>query len=100
MKIEKQREVVIEFEHVRLIRKKARTKLDYCPGCDGETDFVTLCQAAALFDIDAAQLLEFVRAHGGYCEPDAAGMLTICLACLLDRLKRKTDFSRLKLLGG
>jgi hypothetical protein len=98
MKIEKQREIVIEFERVQLVRKTARTNLNYCPACQKETDFVSLCQAASLFSIEAAALFDFIKIHNSHFQPDPGGMIFVCLFSLLARMKSKPDISGIKLL--
>ena len=81
-----------------MIRKKARTNLNYCLECRRETDFVSLCQAASLFSVDAANLFQFIKTHNSHFEPDANGMIFVCLVSLLGALKTKTSFSQIKML--
>ena len=42
------REIVVEYEQIRLIRKRARTALAHCDKCGTEADFVRLTDAAAI----------------------------------------------------
>ena len=98
MKIQKQREIVIEFEHVRIVRKKAKTHLLFCPACSRETDFSSLREAAALFATTTAKLFQFVRTHHCHYEPGANGEIYLCLVSLLASMKAKTSLSRIKMI--
>lgn len=99
MKIEKQREIVIEFERVQIVRKKARTNLHYCPACRREADFVSLCQAASLFSVDAADLFAFIKRHRSHFQPDDAGMIFVCLVSLLAAIRENKNCAGVKMLG-
>ena len=99
MKIEKQREIVIEFERVQIVRKTARTNLHFCPACRREADFVSLCQAASLFSVDAADLFDFIKRHRSHFQPDDAGMIFVCLISLLAALRKHKNCAGVKLLG-
>ena len=98
MKIEKQREIVIEFERVQIVRKKARTNLHYCPACRREADFVSLCQAASLFSVDAADLFGFVKRHRSHFQPDDAGVIFVCLISLLAAIREHKNCAGVKML--
>lgn len=99
MKIRKQREIVIEFERVQMVRKKARTHLLVCRECRRETDFVPLGEAAKLFGTNAAQLFAFIKTNRSHFETGADGELFICLISLLARIKAKTSISGIKMIG-
>jgi hypothetical protein len=100
MKIQKKREIVIEFERVQLVRKKARTHLIFCRGCRREVDFLSLPEAAALFAAQPDNLLQFVRLNHAHFETGADGEIFLCLASFLAAMKAKMSLSRVKLLGG
>lgn len=99
MKIQQKREIVIEFERVQLVRKKARTHIIFCRNCGREVDFVSLREAVALFATQADNLLQFVRASGSHFESGADGEIYICLLSFLAAMKAKTNFSRIKMIG-
>ncbi|HMS43754.1 MAG TPA: hypothetical protein PKE69_26225 [Pyrinomonadaceae bacterium] len=99
MKIQKQREIVIEFERVQLIRKRAKTQMINCRTCRRETDFILLIEAAKLFSTHTEQLFQFIKAHGCHFEIDASGEIFICLVSLLTQMKGKTNISRIKMIG-
>ena len=46
MTTQRQREIVIEFEKVQLIRKRALTEVRYCSGCKAVSDSVAQVEAA------------------------------------------------------
>lgn len=82
MTTKRQREIVIEFEKVQLIRKRAKTTLAYCKACNANADFVGIAAAAELFGISASDLTQFVvssAVHHANEQTDTA----ICVASLL-----------------
>lgn len=95
MKIQKQRVIVIEVERTQVVRKKARTNVTYCPECQGETDFISLCQAASLFNVEAANLFQFIKTHNSHFQPDDDGMIFVCVISLLARMKAFSNSPRL-----
>jgi hypothetical protein len=99
MKIQKKREIVIEFERVQTVRKKARTHIIFCRKCGREVDFIALCEAAALFMTPADAVLQFIRVSNSHFETVAGGEIYICLVSFLTAMKAKTNLSRIKLLG-
>lgn len=97
MKIQKRREIVIEFERVQIVRRKAETHLLYCRECRREVDFISITEAAGLFSTTAENLLQFVRTSHSHFESVAAGEIMICLVSLLARMKAKAGASQIKL---
>jgi len=100
MKIQKQRELIIEFERVQLVRKKAKTQLVFCRSCGREVDFVSLREASSLFGTPAENLLHFVKINRSHFETGASGEIYICLVSFLGAMQTKTNLSRIKLIGG
>jgi hypothetical protein len=98
MKMQKKREIVIEFERVQLVRKKAQTHLIFCRRCSSEVDFIAMREAVALFTTSAENLLRFVRASQSHFEAGADGEIFICLFSFLTAMKAKNNLSRIKLL--
>lgn len=99
MKIQKKREIVIEFERVQLVRRKARTHVIVCRGCGREVDFVCLNEAVALFAAKPENLLQFVRLNNIHFETGADGVILICLVSFLTAMRAKTGISQIKLIG-
>jgi len=98
MKIQKQRELIIEFERVQLVRKKAGTHLIFCRNCGREVDFVSLREASSLFGTQTENLLQFMKINNNHFETGANGEIYICLVSLLTCMKKKTNLSRIKLI--
>ena len=98
MKIQKKREIVIEFERVQLVRKKALTHLIFCRTCGREVDFLSIREAAALFRTPAENLLKFMRVSNSHFETGADGEIYICLVSFLAAMQAKTNLSRIKLI--
>lgn len=99
MKIQKRREIVIEFERVQIVRKKAETQLICCRACGREVDFISLLEAAALFTTHAEKLLQFVRTSSSHFETGANGEILLCLVSLLDKMKARANVSQIKMIG-
>ena len=99
MKIQKKREIILEFERVQVVRKKAQTQILFCRSCGREIDFVSMREAAALFTTQAEKLLQFVRLNKSHFETAADGEIYICLVSFLTAMKAKTNLSRIKLIG-
>jgi len=95
MTVQRQREIVIEFEKVQLIRKRAKTTLRQCPGCNGEADFVELRAAAELFDTADGDLAAFVASNAVHHDTD----IDICIPSLLAVMHARTNGHEIKLIG-
>lgn len=98
MKIKKLREIVIEFERVQVIRKRATTHLLRCRMCRQETDFITLIEASKLFGTDIDKLFAFIKTNQIHFEIVAEGEIFVCLYSLLKQMKAITNLSNIKLL--
>ncbi len=99
MKMQKQREIVIEFERVQIIRKRAKTHLIACRECRNEVDFLSLREAAKLFGTETEQLFQFIKINKCHFEIEAGGEIFVCLVSLLTRMKANTNISQIKLIG-
>ena len=99
MKIQKAREIIIEFERVQLVRKKAKTHLIFCRNCGREVDFVSLREASSLFGTTAENLLQFIKINYSHFETGADGEIYLCLVSFLACMKQKTNVSRIKMIG-
>lgn len=99
MTTKRQREIVIEFEQVKMIRKRAKTQMLNCRSCLRETDFVPLPVAAELFATETEQIFTFIQARGCHFETAAQGEILLCLVSLLTQMKSNTSISGIKLIG-
>jgi hypothetical protein len=93
------REIVIEYERIQLIRKRANTQFIICRNCRRETDFISLRKAARLFSVKIEQLLRFMKISKCHFEANAGGEIFICLISLLEKMKANTNISQIKLIG-
>jgi riboflavin biosynthesis pyrimidine reductase len=100
MGLAKHREIVVEIEHVRVVRKKCKAHIFYCSECRRETDFIRLPEAAKLFEVDTAKLMQFINANHIHRILETGGETLICLAPFLDRVKEHLGISQPKLIGG
>jgi len=90
MTAQRQREIVIEFEKVRTIRKRAKTTLADCRGCDSETDAVTLVEAAGLFEITHENLFQFIKQNDCHYHVTIDDRIYLCVPSLLESMQRQT----------
>lgn len=100
MTAESKREIVVEFERVQLIRKRAKTTFRYCAKCGGEKDFVGISAAAELFEISAVDLLTFVDQNAVHHSGNGWYESGICIASLLEVIHQGNRGRKLKPAGG
>ena len=94
----RKREIVVEYEQIRLIRKRANTELAHCDKCGGEADFVRLTDAAELFETNADDIFKFANGSGHFRTANG-GDITLCLPSLLSNMKTKTLNEQIKMIG-
>lgn len=82
------REVVIEYERIQVIRKRAKTDLAECPGCGHTSDHVRLEIAIELFETTADGIREFVERNNCHQHAATTGTL-LCLDSLLEVMKTR-----------
>lgn len=95
MTAKRPREIVIEFERVELIRKRARVELRCCSGCRETTDVVSHAEAAELFEIAPAALFQFIRENDCHYDVGWNGKIYLCIVSLLERMRHKDTIRRL-----
>lgn len=99
MKPRKNREIVVEFERVQVVRRRARAHVLLCRECASERDFIGLIDASTLFSTPSETLLEFIRINRIHFLSGAEGEILICLTTLLAALRKHSPNSRVKLLN-
>lgn len=95
----KEREIVIEFEKVQMIRKRAKTIYTYCRRCGGEKDFVGVRTAAGLFGITIDELSAFASAYAVHIAAVGTDGRGICVASLLEVMHSKQSGNAPKLIA-
>jgi hypothetical protein len=90
------REIVIEYERVQRIKKRSSTQLFHCDDCGEVADFVSLTKASSLFDIETERLNSFITANRCHLKHNICGIVFVCLASLLSRMKIQADIRRLE----
>jgi hypothetical protein len=99
MEWSKHREVVLEIEHTKVVRKRARTKLAFCRECSKTTDFIMLIKAADLFSTTASDLSEFTQSQGCHFRVESGQDVMLCLTDLLTAMSKRMRTGTVKLLG-
>lgn len=100
MHMARQREVVLEIEQVRVVRRRMKTSLLFCRGCAKSTDFVELVKAADLFGVTNAELYDFIRTNRCHFIVANDGEICICVTDLLAAMSKRLKTASFKLLGG
>jgi len=93
------REVVLEIEHIKVVRKRAKTKLAHCRDCSETTDFITLTRAAELFSTTASDLFEFTQSYSCHFRVEDGQDIYLCLRNLLSAMSKRMRTGTVKLLG-
>ena len=99
MTTQKQREIVIEYERIQLIRKKAKTEFTHCETCGGKSDFVALRTAAQLFGTSEGDLTAFIAANEVHASESGPGGGDICIPSLLAVMDAKRNGGGVRLIG-
>lgn len=92
------REIVIEIEQVRRIRKRTASQLRYCTDCRTHADFISIKSAAQLFERDEVELIHFIRSVSCHTQMQAAE-IHICLIAFLEAIKARSIGSRSQING-
>ncbi|PYS98776.1 MAG: hypothetical protein DMF63_14390 [Acidobacteria bacterium] len=93
------REVVLEIEHIQVVRKRAKTQLAICRECKSTTDFITLPRAAELFSTSTSDLFEFTQSYGCHFRVENGQDILLCLTDLLTAMSKRMRTGTVKLLG-
>lgn len=92
------REIVVEIEQVRRIRKRVASQIRYCFECRRHTDFLALGKVSQLFERDTDELVRFIRANGCHSQGHDTD-LQICVTALLQAIENTSRLSKMKLIG-
>ena len=95
MTAQRQREIVIEFEKVQTIRKRAKTTLAVCHGCGAETDAVSLIEAGELFETTNDDLFQFIKQNGCHYHVGDGNRIYLCVTSLLKCMQQKNQTRRI-----
>lgn len=93
------REVVLEIEHIQVIRRRAKTTLGFCNGCKKTTDFISVSRAAELFSTNTADLFEFTQTNACHFLVECGEEMYLCLPDLLNMMSKRMRKGKVKLLG-
>lgn len=94
-----EREVVLEIEHIQIVRKRAKTSLRFCRDCNRTSDFITLRCAADLFSTTPSALFEFTQSHVCHFQIASEQQILLCLTDLLKAMSKRMKKGTVKLLG-
>lgn len=86
---------MIEFEKVQTIRKRAKTMLFSCQGCERETDAVSLAEAVELFETEQEDLFHFIRTNKCHFQVASDGNIYLCVTSLIGKMTQQVQIRRL-----
>lgn len=99
MTVKRQREIVVEFEKVQLIRNRAKTMLMHCDSCEAVSDAVSHIEAAKLFETSPDSIDHFIQQNNCHYQVNYEGKKWLCVTSLLDQMKQQNNI-RLALAKG
>ena len=92
------REVVVEIEQVRRVRKRVSSQMRFCVECGRHVDFITLRHATELFEREPDELVRFIRVNSCHTQQHG-GDIQICLIAFLGAIETATNNSRIRMIG-
>ena len=93
------RAIVIEFEKVQAIRKRAKTSLAFCVHCRIDVDAVPLIEAAELFETALEDLFQFTRQNECHYHVGGDDIIYLCVPSLIERMQQKNQTRQLMAKG-
>jgi hypothetical protein len=96
---QRKRVFVVEIEKRQIVRKTSESRLIICADCRSESDFISLRQASSIFSTAERQLLDFISENHSHYKTNEQGEIFICLNSFIEAVNKKTDNSKVKLLG-
>lgn len=93
------RRLVVEVERMQLVRRWIYTKFLECKSCGKDVDFVTVGEAAHIFEISTAQLTGFIKSNDCHSNTHT-GSRHICLRSLMKSLNKTTGKHEVRLFLG
>ena len=95
MTAQRQREIVIEFEKVQTIRKRARTTLANCVGCGEVSDVVPLAEASELFETTHNDLFQFIKQNDCHYHVGEGNRVYLCVTSLIEKMQQQNAVRQL-----
>ena len=83
------KELIIELERVRVVRRRVATVRMFCSGCSEYEDFVAASRLAAVFEIPMTDHLAILDRFSIHTESSSTGVIHVCSRSLLALLKRR-----------
>jgi hypothetical protein len=96
---QRKRIFVVEIEKRQIVRKTSESRLIICADCRSESDFISLRQASSIFGSAEKQIFDFIGENHSHYKTNEQGEIFICLNSFIEAVNKKTDNSKIKLLG-
>lgn len=95
---QRKRVFVVEIERRQIIRKTSESQIVICDRCRGESNFITLRQAASIFGIPETQIFNFISENHSHFKTNEQGEIFICLNSFITAINKKANNPQVKLL--
>ena len=99
MPTKRQREIVIEYERILLIRRRAKTDREHCKFCRADVDLVSITAAAEIFETPEVELFRFMQINRCHFTAEKGETVRICIPSLLACLKTRALNRHIKRIG-
>lgn len=93
------KELVIEVECVRVVRRRVPAFTQYCPPCGRAVDSVEAGDLSSMFETNEAELVARLAGLGVHVNPGPSGRLGVCYHSLQASLRRENLLPGTSLLG-
>jgi hypothetical protein len=91
------RELVIEVECIRVVRRRVQASTEFCSPCGGAVDAVEAADLASMFEITQAELVARLSGLGVHVNEKPSGDLSVCYESLQAALRRENMLPRTSL---
>jgi hypothetical protein len=93
------RELVIEVECVRVVRRRVRASKEFCSPCGVTVDTVEAADLSSMFEITQSELVSRLCGIGVHINRKPSGDLSVCYHSLQAALRRENLLPRSSLPG-
>jgi hypothetical protein len=94
------KELVIEVECVRVVRRRVPAFTEYCAPCGRPVDSIEAAELSAMFETTRDELVARLTGLGVHLNLDRTGRLSVCYNSLQTSLRRENLLPRNSLAGG
>ena len=93
------KELVIEVECVRVVRRRVPAHTEFCSPCGGPVDAVEAAELSSMFETTQVELVARLTGLGVHVNAGPLGRLSVCYHSLQAALRRENLLPRTSLPG-